>query len=561
MGVPGFFAWILKNYKSNNILLKQVQEKINILYIDANSLFHPQAFKILDYYIESDKTRNLDINKLESDINSRIIRYIDFLISFVNPEKTFIAVDGVAPMAKISQQRKRRYKTVLDSELKNKIYSKFKIPKYKIPNNIWSNNSITPGTNFMDKLNMDILEYIKNKPNIIYSNYSEPGEGEHKIHQDIKLKSNQNLVIYGLDADLIFLSLISDNNNIYLLREQQVFDKNIPENKNINKISEPLLYVSINQTKLSILDNFYSNIRLQNNKPQNYIYDFVFICYFLGNDFVPNIPSLDIKNKGLDIILSAYYNIYNKLNTNLLSYQNSQIKINHNFFEPFINYLANRENHYFEKILPEYLDYLETKNNNKYNNNNYESELKLELDLLENMDHPDLNLQDPVQLGVGYAEYYKFRYYEYYNHISEYQNKFINNICEDYLTGIIWTTRYYFESAPCQYWSYQYNNSPFVSDLSKYLNSKKPDINNIKFNKKINITPYIQLLAVIPPVHNYLIPEKYKKFQQDPNLLDLFPEKFDLDIINKDLYFKTIPILPFLDIQRILTAINNNNII
>ena len=49
MGVPGFFAWLLK-YKSNSIILDKLDFNIDCLYIDANCLFHPKCFEILKLY-------------------------------------------------------------------------------------------------------------------------------------------------------------------------------------------------------------------------------------------------------------------------------------------------------------------------------------------------------------------------------------------------------------------------------------------------------------------------------------------------------------------------------
>ena len=136
----------------------------------------------------------------------QILKYMDFLIGYVNPKKqVYISVDGVAPMAKMSQQRKRRYRAVDDAKIKDDIRRKYNKETFEY----WNNTVITPGTEFMEKLHLSILDYIsKRKENkIIYSSFHTFGEGEHKILQDIKINNSQSFVIYGLDADLIFLSL------------------------------------------------------------------------------------------------------------------------------------------------------------------------------------------------------------------------------------------------------------------------------------------------------------------------------------------------------------------
>ena len=116
MGVPGFFVWLMKHNVHNNIILKKL-ENIHNLYFDANCLFHPKCFDILK--LHSDIT---DTIKLEELMIKRILKYIQYIIDFVNPsDLIYIAVDGVAPVAKINQQRKRRYKSVIDTEYTNKM--------------------------------------------------------------------------------------------------------------------------------------------------------------------------------------------------------------------------------------------------------------------------------------------------------------------------------------------------------------------------------------------------------------------------------------------------------
>ena len=44
------------------------------------------------------------------------INYIKFILKKVNPKLLFVAIDGVAPTAKMNQQRLRRYKSILDKK-------------------------------------------------------------------------------------------------------------------------------------------------------------------------------------------------------------------------------------------------------------------------------------------------------------------------------------------------------------------------------------------------------------------------------------------------------------
>ena len=122
---------------------------------------------------------------LEKKIIKQVISYIELLISETKPTETvYIAVDGVAPMAKIKHQRLRRFKTIYDRNIKEQIAKKYN----RTLETEWNTSAITPGTMFMDKLTKSILQWIKiNKFNckIIFSSSYTPGEGEHKLLQYI----------------------------------------------------------------------------------------------------------------------------------------------------------------------------------------------------------------------------------------------------------------------------------------------------------------------------------------------------------------------------------------
>ena len=151
MGVPGFFAWLLKNYKGKKIICPSIKSKVDVLYLDSNCLFHPQCFKTIEHFFD---WNNEPV--LEKKMMRRIIAYIDFLHDYVNPNELYISVDGVAPMAKMNQQRKRRYRSGDDNDIKNAI----KLKHNKAIGKPWSNTVITPGTEFMEALHQKLLQYI-----------------------------------------------------------------------------------------------------------------------------------------------------------------------------------------------------------------------------------------------------------------------------------------------------------------------------------------------------------------------------------------------------------------
>ena len=214
MGISGYFSYIVKNHANIIKKLSANTIRVNNLYLDCNSIIY-------------DAVHNIDFTKLvESDADT-IIRTvcvkIDEYVNQLKPTNTiFIAFDGVAPMAKLEQQRSRRYKSLYQNNIARNIH------KRTTPDP-WNTTAITPGTLFMKKLN-EKIHATYNKPDkfnvaeIIVSGSNDAGEGEHKLFQHIRAfpekHRDTNTIIYGLDADLIMLSInhLPISKNIYLFR-------------------------------------------------------------------------------------------------------------------------------------------------------------------------------------------------------------------------------------------------------------------------------------------------------------------------------------------------------
>jgi 5'-3' exonuclease len=561
MGIPGLFKWLENKYKKK-IYVLQEEQNINIinnidgLYLDGNCCIHPQCFKILDN-VRKNNIPN-EIERLEELMCTRIIEYFDYLIDYVNPKEfIYISIDGVAPYSKIQQQRRRRYKAINDNKL---------IDIIKMNNNIntgnvnWSNIDISPGTKFMEKLHLKIIKHYENKKKYkyIYSSYHTHGEGEHKILQHLKKNYSNNdinkkFVIYGLDADLIFLSFASNINNIYLLREESHFNNN----NNDNDIFEKLLYVSIDKVKLLYCNEIkmLMNFNTDNIPNQNFINDLIFICFLIGNDFLPHIPSIDIKQGGLEILLETYVSIYSKYRCNIIYFEHNNVMINDIFFKDFLEYISKKENYFFTTIKKKY----DIRNENKKCNKttNYE----IDLWNLENM--KTFKINDPIKLGIGKPNEWKNRYYQHYfninniNNINNKNNNFIDNICINYLEGILWNTKYYFEKCTDWKWAYKYNHSPFISDISKFYSSYNNYTINTQIIPKNHISIFEQLLSVVPPQYKNILPNSYRSLMSNSNIIDMFPSKISIDMINKDQYFKCVPIIPLLDHMRIYKEIEH----
>ena len=182
MGIPKFYAWLLQ-MKFPGVLANEVPSDVSSFSLDLNGLLHNCAQLVYGYGNGETEERveyvkNTDIETLENEYFGTLDTQLKNLIIDARPKDLLVlAVDGVAPYAKINQQRQRRFRSALDNPLVGKFDS----------------NSITPGTVFMRKIDKFLQVWLgKNKDfmsggipllpdKVIYSSHMEPGEGEHKI--------------------------------------------------------------------------------------------------------------------------------------------------------------------------------------------------------------------------------------------------------------------------------------------------------------------------------------------------------------------------------------------
>ena len=89
MGIPYYFYILTKKYE--DILLTNINFKPDIIYFDFNGIIHPISSK-------NNSTNDIIFDNLWIFIENNIDKF--------NPNKITICVDGIAPLAKIIQQRK-----------------------------------------------------------------------------------------------------------------------------------------------------------------------------------------------------------------------------------------------------------------------------------------------------------------------------------------------------------------------------------------------------------------------------------------------------------------------
>ncbi|KAL4952788.1 XRN 5'-3' exonuclease N-terminus-domain-containing protein [Aspergillus filifer] len=354
MGVPKFFRWLSERYPAISMLIAENRiPEFDNLYLDMNGIIHNCTHK------DSDSPT---FRMTEDKMFIAIFNYIEHLYGKIKPRKLFfMAVDGVAPRAKMNQQRARRFRTALDAETAKEkaIAQGVEMPK----EDPFDSNCITPGTEFMAKLTEQLKYFISKKisedkdwqgVDIVLSGHEVPGEGEHKIMEYIRhakaqpqYDPNVRHCLYGLDADLIMLGLLSHDPHFCLLREEVTFGRQVQKKpKELEHQNFYLLHLSMVREYLELE---FQELEQEGiiNFPYEFervIDDFILMAFFVGNDFLPNLPNLHINEGALSLMFKVYKETLPKMG----GYINEQGTINLERLGMLLDGLSHVEYRFFE---------------------------------------------------------------------------------------------------------------------------------------------------------------------------------------------------------------------
>ena len=510
MGVKHFFIWLRKHFGNSILELplgKKLTSKIDNLCIDMNGIFHPCAQQVCEYgeykkppSLLRPRYKKRNTLKQRLTIFKKVCNRINFYIKLTNPQKRLIlCIDGIAGAAKMSQQRQRRFKSA----------------KERNENMEFDPNCMSPGTKFLDHLSKYIDWYIRTMLSyhpewehleIILSNEKVAGEGEHKIISYLRKYGNpsESYCIQGLDADLIMLGLGSPMPEIYILRE------------NYHK-SKGFYVVDIK----AIREHLLVKLRWEGEgafRKETAINDFIFLCFLVGNDFLPTIPTLAILENGIDILLDVYNTTCGvhghltgrKRKSGVITLRSKSLQV----------YLA---------ALAEYEKGLVVDKANK----------------TESF-FPDLLVQKHlIQIEGGYDINYDGYTNDFYN--TKFPQTTVKTICQEYLKGMQWVITYYKQGIPDWRWKYPYNYGPFIADLSEHLKTYK----SVDFDLHSPVTSFEQLLCILPPKSKKLVPEPLNSIFDQPKLQHFYPEEFKIDLSGKRREWEGIVLLPMINLDII----------
>ena len=514
MGIKHFFMWF-KNHFSEHMkpmsrrdTLERIGVQIDNLMIDMNGVFHNSTQKIYQYGNFKPSPRLLRKTKkpprgLQAQIAvfEDVCKTIENLFIISKPKKRLIlCVDGPAPISKQNQQRQRRFRSAMESK----------------GGSYFDSNSITPGTKFMDYLSKYIDWYIRKrisespewrKVHVIFSNEKAPGEGEHKIINYIRYYGNEaeTYCINGLDADLIMLALGTHMPKFYILREDLYDRSNEFFCINIGAVAQDLIVKLKWESETHIFD------------PRSAVNDFIFMCYTVGNDFLPHIPSIEIIEDGIELLLEVYRNVCTSYGHLTRTKIGGRVQFISASLRVFLGTIGHHEKTNLENKLCSRRSYFEDK-------------------LLDSC-----ATQHQSKWHVDIEKYKKNYWQKYFGK----ESKSVEEICHQYLEGMQWVLSYYTRGVPNWKWHFPYHYAPTASVLAKHVSTFKFPC----YGRTIPSTPFQQLLSVLPPQSANLIPSPLCDYltATDSPLKEHCPTELEIDLAGKRREWEGIVLLPMVD--------------
>ena len=580
MGIPSYFAHVLKKYPH---VIKRLSELpcINNLYLDCNGMIY-DVVRQMQYTPENAAA-------YEAELLQRICDSIDACIAIMRPtNRVFLAFDGVAPVAKLNQQRERRYKSWYLGEMEaqrrrdhNAIAQKGtrKGGRVEPPKPAWNTSAITPGTKFMNALHDKLAEHYDasqcnlNGVSIIVSSSKEPGEGEHKLFEYIREHAaehaDKNTVIYGLDADLIMLCMshLHISRGIYLYRETPEFVKSI----NVALDEKERYYMDIpefadaiwgatstphtpNGALITTITHWKGGVRGAMLGTHGSPMDYIFMCFMLGNDFMPHFPALNIRTTGIASLMDAYRATIGADETIIQTTSLNEYVIHWPNYKKLVAHLAAQELTLIRK---------------EHATRDRQARHVRDSDTEDDVMHDVLMLpmtQRDVERGIDpFHAGWERRYYAAMCDIHEPADAAtakISSLCRNYLEGMEWTFRYYTRGCVDWKWSYANHYPPLLADLVQHIPETHDPTNAFSFlsvKPKEPIRDVVQLCYVLPRASHALLPPTVQRALMRSKLASKYTDDGSPDF--KWAYCKYFwechTDLPELDLEELAQIVSN----
>ena len=295
MGIPSFYRQLLRQYPK--LVSRGLgSRRPEWLCLDFNcAMYH--VLRKQPPFPGSDSDSGSTSSAWETHFCEEIAAYMEKLVVLARPTKgVYVSCDGVVCAAKRRQQRMRRFKgpwfSAAEREVRRQAGSTASSAQVGVT---WDQNALTPGSAFMAKLGIILTKAgarvaARQQLAVTVSTTSEPGEGEHKLLAAMRSLTPASCMIYGLDADLILLSMLlgaETGAEVRLLREAQEFESR----------SDADEWRTLDVRGLA-------DVMLPGASPAQ-VTDFVAAMSLLGNDFLPRSLTRTVRDDGIPQLLAG----------------------------------------------------------------------------------------------------------------------------------------------------------------------------------------------------------------------------------------------------------------
>ncbi len=618
MGIPNFYShWIQRHDRNGlnrvGILSRSVPREVSSFSIDMNGLIHSAAQKTYAYGEHADTRRvalleKSDPGQLEymffNNVGNELLR----ILTETQPRDLLImAVDGVAPRSKINQQRSRRFRSAKDSG----------------KSSVFNSNSITPGTDMMMRLDNFIQQWIlinqqQLPPQVIYSSHLVPGEGEHKIMDFMRAghypENKGSHLLYGLDADLVMLSLLVPVKGINLIRENL---RDIVVIDNFRIMVEGMMGESPNTSTTTLMsnerrderrDSFSSRYHTDRNdldegsggfgslnrdgsaqgrsnrvesldrNTQDHlsgdtrIQDFVLLSFLLGNDFLPHPPSMEDLGYTFDRLIAIY-------KENRSGPLTRGLDIDWERLSSYIQLVSEQEPNFLEREaersigFPSQILLQSVTQTSRWGGRvgtsiekNVHTTTKLDFESFRARWYthalgPKRQQSTEIPTNDGSIVVTLDEKLGVESPFSVTVERIID-MTHQYLIGLAWVFRYYQQNWQGVNidWYYPYQYTPLFVDLADYISGPVSIGEHLPTPDMEPFSPIHQLLAVLPRSSIELLPVEVQHLMDITSpIIDQYPEDFIIDTWGKNKEHQGIALLPFADLDRIVDAVNETS--
>lgn len=514
MGIPSYYKKLADHVKG--LVGRTFEGKASALYFDFNCMIYHCARRkntTLPPYPGVDGTEDWEALLLED-----IVKYITKIWQEVGqPSEVFFAVDGVVPMAKIKQQRLRRFKSVWLAQKEREEGIRDNTPS-------WDTNCITPGTSFLKRLTKRLQVLCSKHNHWSVSGGEEPGEGEHKIMQKLRARTaDQNpILVYGLDADLILLTLLNAKSPAYLVRETS--EMGVVQLDSFGE--EQLSYFSLEVLKKTL-------------PPEIDLKTYGAAMSLLGNDFVPHSLTVKMREDGHAYLLKTLKELA-AAGKPLLEDKDGRLVFRQ---ETLLDVFRNWETEEASRMLATIKKKLQMRGR---------MEQTLETKPLEWM----------VEEGLAWKGHegwildpkWKTVYNRDWLQCEGYADQTM--ICREYLIGLQWVLDYYLDQKSVdKRWSFPRLVPPLWSSLVRYLETNTYEEPTWVLSEPIQ--PHEQLAMVLPLESWQLVNDPVLRYL--PTMLPQFwPVAFGFFSAGRIRLWECEALLPSLSVDRIRAAVKES---